>query len=290
MVGIDEVGIPKSSLRVAVAQAVSLSGDILKNVERAVAMINEAAKKGADIIVFPEKFLTGYVPEMIVTDLDRYALSPNDPRLDPVRDVCKLYQICAILGTPTRSDGDLYISSVVIDGAGAELLAYHKTHLFHSEKGIFKSDDELNILNLKDWNIGLAICYDAGFPEHSRALAQAGCHVYLVSSLFSKGIGYLESRVWFPARALDNTMYAVMTNHAGKTGVWDACGGSAVWNPFGQLVAEASESESEVLLVDLDPSTLREARTAERMLADSVGIRHITDNIVMTRMEANERE
>ncbi|CAM4306144.1 hypothetical protein PATA110616_06875 [Paenibacillus tarimensis] len=103
---------------------------------------------------------------------------------------------------------------------------------------------------IKDWNIGPGICYDAGFPEHSRILAQAGCHVYLVSSLFSKGVGYLESRIWFPARALDNTINTVMANHAGKTGVWEACGGSAVWDPFGQLVAEASESDQEVVIAD----------------------------------------
>ncbi|MDQ0195349.1 carbon-nitrogen hydrolase family protein [Paenibacillus wynnii] len=290
MLNIDKESYPNSSLRVAVAQAVSRSGDIPKNLEYAATMIREAALKGADIIVFPEKFLTGYVPEVIITDPERYTLTHNDPRLEPLRNICKLNKICAIIGTPTRSEGRLYISSVVIGASGVELLTYHKTHLFHSEKGIFQSDDELNILNIKDWNIGLGICYDAGFPEHSRAMAQAGCHVYMVSSLFSKGMGYLESRVWFPARALDNTIYAVMANHAGKTGVWDACGGSAVWNPFGQLIEEASEAESEIIIVDLDPNMLREARTAERMLADSLDIRHTPEKIVMIRMGSNELE
>lgn len=285
MLSFDDDFYPQSSLRVAVAQVTSLSGDISENVDSAVAMIQYAAQKGADIIVFPEKFLTGYVPELIISDPDRYTVTKNDARLDSIRNVCKVHEICAIIGTPTRSDGSIYISSVVIDKSGVDILTYHKTHLFYSEKHIFTSDKELNILNIRDWNIGLGICYDAGFSEHSRVLAQAGCHVYMVSSLFSKGIGYLESRVWFPARALDNTIYAVMANHAGKTGMWDACGSSAVWNPFGQIIAEASETESEVIITDLDPNTLREARTAERMLADSLEIQHNPERIVIIRTD-----
>ncbi|UYY98650.1 carbon-nitrogen hydrolase family protein [Peribacillus frigoritolerans] len=284
MLNFDENFYPQSSLRVAVAQATSVSGNIPENVNSAVSMIEYAAQKGADIIVFPEKFLTGYVPEIIMSDYSRYTITENDDRLGPIRTACKVHEICAIIGTPTQSNNSIYISSVVIDNSGVDILTYHKTHLFSSEKNIFKSDDKLNILNIKGWNIGLGICYDAGFSEHSRVLAQSGCHAYIVSSLFSKGTGYLESRIWFPARALDNTIYAVMVNHAGKTGVWDACGSSAIWNPFGQLIAEASETEPEVIIVDLDPNQLREARNAENMLVDSFDVQHNSEKIETIRM------
>ncbi|CAM4306289.1 nitrilase-related carbon-nitrogen hydrolase [Paenibacillus tarimensis] len=106
---------PKHSLRVAVAQTVSLSGDIGANVERSIPMIEYAIQRKADIIVFPEKFLTGYVPEIIISDPERYAVVPNDPRLEPIRSVCKQHKICAIIGTPTQLDGSLYISSIVIE-------------------------------------------------------------------------------------------------------------------------------------------------------------------------------
>ncbi|MBB3112257.1 putative amidohydrolase [Paenibacillus phyllosphaerae] len=277
--------LPTQPLRVAAAQAISQSGDIAANVDRAVAMIAEAAQKDADIVQFPEKYLTGYVPEIIVTDPDRYAVRSNDPRLAPIREACKRHKIAAIVGSPTLSDEGLHISSIVIGADGTELSAYHKTHLFHSEIGVFRPDPRLSILTLKGWKIGLGICYDAGFPEHARALAQAGCHVYMVSSLFSKGGGYLESRIWFPARALDNTVYAVMTNHAGKTGVWDACGASGIWSPMGQLIVAASESEAELIVADLHPEALQAARKAEHMLADSVGIRHAADDIVEIGMD-----
>ncbi|CDN45924.1 carbon-nitrogen hydrolase family protein [Paenibacillus sp. P22] len=279
---------PQQSLRIAVAQAASVSGDIPENVRRAAAMIEEAARGDARLVVFPEKYLTGYVPEIIAADPERYALARGDERLEPIRQACREHGIAAIVGAPTREGGDLYISSIVIDPSGADLHVSHKAHLFHSEKEVFKSDDKRTLLKIGDWTIGLGICYDAGFPEHSRLLAQAGCHVYLVSSLFSKGMGYQESRVWFPARALDNTVYAVMANHAGKTGVWDACGGSAVWDPYGRLIVEASESEPEVIFAELEPGLLREARASEQMLADSAGLPQ-PEAIVAVLAGGNER-
>ncbi|MEH7463803.1 carbon-nitrogen hydrolase family protein [Bacillus thuringiensis] len=279
MLNFNQESYPKSSLRVAVAQATSISGDILENVKTAISLIKDAASKEADIVVFPEKFLTGYVPEIITSNPSHYAVKKNDSRLDPIRYACKEFGLYVVIGTPTYLNDDIYISSIVIDKSGTDILTYHKTHLFSSEKDTFSTDSELCILNIKDWNIGLGICYDAGFSEHSRILAQAGCHVYMVSSLFSKGMGFLESRVWFPARALDNTVYAVMANHAGKTGVWDACGGSAIWSPLGELIVEASEDEPQVIIADLDPSKLKEARDVEKMLTDSFKIPYTPQEI-----------
>lgn len=260
---------PETKLKIAIAQTKSLDGHIEENIKTAINKIEYASKQGADIIVFPEKFLTGYVPEMIETNIGKYTITNNDARLELLYKACKDNKISAIIGAPTRINNDLFISSIVINQNGEEQARYNKTHLFYTEKSQFKNDDKLVIIKIKDWNIGLAICYDVAFPEHSRALAKAGCHVYLASTLFSKGTGFLESRVWFAARALDNTIFSVMCNHVGKTGKWDATGKSAVWNPYGQLIKEASQDNEEVLIVELDPKLLKEAREAEKMLEDS---------------------
>lgn len=77
MTSLKESSYPLQPLRIAVAQAAAASGDIPENVRRATAMIGEAARGGARLAVFPEKYLTGYVPEIIVTDPELYALSPG---------------------------------------------------------------------------------------------------------------------------------------------------------------------------------------------------------------------
>ncbi|MBE6046937.1 MAG: carbon-nitrogen hydrolase family protein [Clostridium sp.] len=270
---------PKSTLRIALAQVCSEDGNISKNVQTVICAIEKAAREKAKIVIFPEKFLTGYVPELINTDFEKYTICRNDIRIQPIKDACKRNNIYAIVGTPFRENDEKYISSIVINNLGEEIDVYSKTHLFYTETSIFKSNNNLSILNIDDWKIGLGICYDAGFAEHSRILAQAGCHLYLVSSLFSRGNGYSESRIWFPARALDNTIYAAMCNHVGTTGIWNACGSSAVWGPLGKVVDEASADDEELLVVDLDPAKLKEAREGELMLSDSFNASYTLNDI-----------
>ncbi|XOI99508.1 carbon-nitrogen hydrolase family protein [Paenibacillus polymyxa] len=263
---------PTEKLKIALAQCSSIDGNIEENVNRAYEMIEEAGKEHADIIMFPEKYLTGYVPEIVESNLTEYTLSINDARIEKLRQACKKYGIWSIIGTPVRRGEDVFISSIIIDSNGNEVGVYDKSHLFQTEKEIFSTNNEQVIIKLKNWNIGMAICYDAGFPEHSRLLAQNGCHLYMGSSLFSKGMGYKESRVWFPARALDNTIFTAMCNHVGTTGVWDTCGHSGVWNPLGDNIIDASQDNVELLIAELDPDLLNQARNGEKMLADSFDI------------------
>ncbi|GAF10676.1 carbon-nitrogen hydrolase family protein [Paenibacillus pini] len=264
---------PKEKIKIALAQCSSVDGDIEENVNRAYAFIEEAGKKNVDIIMFPEKYLTGYVPEIVAANLIENTILLNDVRIQKLRQACKEYGIWSIIGTPVRKGEDIFISSIVIDSNGEEVGWYNKTHLFQTEKKIFSTNNEQLIIQLKGWNIGMSICYDAGFPEHSRLLAQNGCHLYMGSSLFSKGMGYKESRVWFPARALDNTIFTAMCNHVGKTGVWDACGHSGVWNPLGDNIIDGSQENVELLIAELDPALLNQARKGENMLADSFAIK-----------------
>lgn len=272
--------LPKEKLKIALAQISSKDGSIEANIDSAFNMIEDAGKENVDIIMFPEKFLTGYVPEIVETKLADNALIPNDTRIQKLRQACKDNNICSIIGTPTRRGNDIFISSIVIDSLGNEVGIYDKTHLFQTEKSLFSTNDKLVMLRVKEWNIGLAICYDAGFPEHSRLLAQNGCHIYMASSLFSKGMGYQESRVWFPARALDNTIFTAMCNHVGKTGVWNTCGKSGIWSPLGEAIKEASENIPELLIAELDPNMLIQARNGEQMLADSMEFHNQVETII----------
>lgn len=130
----------------------------------------------------------------------------------------------AVIGAPVINLQKLDVSSIVINPNGEEQFIYHKTHLFPTETQLFQSDDKQTILEVDDWKIGIGICYDSSFPEHAEYLVKAGCQVYLVSALFSKGNGYLASRTWFPARAKDNHIFTVMCNFSSRTGVWTLVG------------------------------------------------------------------
>lgn len=259
---------PERPLRIATVQAQAVAGDIPANAAQAAELIREAAAAGARLVLFAEKFLSGYEPELIRTDPLKYAVQPGDPRLAPIAEACRETGTAAIVGAAAQVGDELRVSAFVLGPDGGLVTRYDKQHLFKTERDYYRPGAAGCTLELDGWRLGLGVCYDSGFPEHARAAALDGCHAYLVGALFSVGHGHHESRTWFPARALDNTLYTVLANHIGHTGGWHTCGGSAVWAPDGRLLAEAGEDRRELVVVDLDPAVLRATRETETMLAD----------------------
>ncbi|MGW2863093.1 carbon-nitrogen hydrolase family protein [Streptomyces sp. NPDC001205] len=262
-----EFELPDAPLRIAAAQAQAVPGEVEANTATVARMVRGAGDGGARVVVFPEKFLSGYEPELIRADPERCAVAPDDPRLAPVAEACAASGVTAVVGAAVRDEAELYVSALIVDGTGV-VGRYDKQTLFQHERPIYRQGCAGATLEVDGWRLGLGVCYDSGFPEHARAAALDGCHAYVVGALFGEGNGHHESRIWFPARAFDNTVYAVLANHVGTTGGWRACGGSAVWGPDGRVVAEGSPTEEELVFADLLPDRLHAAREAEPMLRD----------------------
>jgi predicted amidohydrolase len=272
-----QASLPPTSLRIAAAQAQPVPGDVAANIARTVELTGLAADRGAKLVVFPEKFLSGYEPDLIAGDPAKYAFDAHDARLEPIRAVCGRRGIAVIVGAATRGAsgeggeggaGGLHISSLVFKQSGEQIEPYHKQYLYSSEAWIYRPGLHGGMLELDGWRLALSVCYDSGFPEHARRAALNGAHAYLASALFSAKTGYHQSRIWFPARAFDNTMYALLSNHVGTTGGWAACGASAIWNPYGDVIAQAGRDRDEVITALLDPAVLADIRERETVLAD----------------------
>ncbi|MFJ8645188.1 carbon-nitrogen hydrolase family protein [Streptomyces sp. NPDC093546] len=260
--------LPSQVLRVAAAQACPVAGDVEANAAVVADMVREAAESGARVVVFPEKFLTGYEPGLIAAEPGRCAVQREDGRLEPVREACRDAGVVGVVGAAVYEAGELYVSALVVDDQGRLAGRYDKQTLFAGERDVYRQGAAGCTVEVDGWRLGIGVCYDSGFPEHARAAALDGCHAYVVGALFGVGNGYHESRMWFPARAFDNTMYTVLANHVGVTGGWHTCGGSGVWGPDGRLVAEAGPEKREIVAADLDPEVLREAREARPVLRD----------------------
>lgn len=260
--------LPKSPLRVATVQTSSVRGDVPANVATVTRLLHEAARRGARVALFPEKILTGYEPELIASDPARYAVAETDPRLSPISDACRATGTAAVVGAAVADDARLLISALVFGPDGRVLGRADKQHLFASEVAFYVAGESACTFELDGWRLGLGICYDSGFPEHARAAAVDGCHAYLVGALFGRGGGERQYRTWFPARAIDNTIYSVLANHVGPAGKWDAAGGSGVWGPYGEVVAEAPAAGEAVVCADLDPGEIARVRGELTMLRD----------------------
>lgn len=260
--------LPAAPLRIAAAQMSSARGDVPANTAAVALRIREAAGQGARVVVFPEKILTGYEPELIASDPARHAVTETDPRLTPIAEACRDTGTAAVVGTALADSGRLFISALVFGPDGRLLGRADKQHLFQTETATYTPGDSACTVDIDGWRLGLGICYDVGFPEHARAAALDGCHAYLVGALFSRDAGETQYRSWFPARAIDNTVYTVLANHVGPAGPWHAAGGSAVWHPDGRLAAQAPRDGDAVVCADLDPAELARIRAELTMLAD----------------------
>ena len=276
--------LPQVPLQIAAAQAQPVCGDTAANIARAVELTAIAAERGARLVVFPEKFLSGYEPGLISGDPAKYAFEALDARLDPLRETCRRHAIAAVVGAATHGADGLRISSLIFDCRGEDVAPYHKQYLYRSEAQIYRPGTQGCMLELDVWRLALGVCYDSGFPEHARTAAVNGAHAYLVSGLFSVKSGYHQSRIWFPARAFDNTLYVLLSNHVGTTGGWDTCGASAIWSPYGDVIAQASREREEVITALLDPVALADIRERETALADFLARGEATSTVSALRL------
>jgi predicted amidohydrolase len=265
-------GLPPPSdlppLTVAAGQAEAMSGEVATNVRTAADLVREAATEGARVVVLPELFLPGYDLAMLAADPDRCdVVDPaGDPRLEPLRSVCRETEAVAVVGASVRRDGRRTIGVLVVDPSGAARHAYDKQHLLSAEARVFEPGSDRTILTVDGWPLGLAICYDGCFPEHARAYADDGALVYLAPAAYVVG-GEHRRDVYYAARALDNGSYVVFANLVGPCGAETYSGGSAIYDPEGQPIVRAGAGR-EVITATLDLNRLTRVRANHGMGSD----------------------
>ncbi|MYW00925.1 carbon-nitrogen hydrolase family protein [Streptomyces sp. SID3343] len=288
--------VPSVPVTVAAGQAACVPLDIPANVAVAADLVRRAGARGADLLVLPELFLTGYelsgiaaAPETYAFDLPdagatidpdtaaESATVPLDARLDPLSVACAETHTAVVVSAPTRAgrSGGLRISALVLGRDGQYAARYDKQHVDTVERAAgFESGVAGCTLDVDGWRLGLGVCRDSSFPEHARAAALDGCHAYLVSAMFGQGHGAHKRATLGPARALDNACYVVVANHNGPSGPLHGCGHSAIWNPDGTLLVDidmgidASIADPGLAVARLDPQTLARAREEDFVLLD----------------------
>lgn len=264
---------PSTDLRVAVAQAASVPGDLTANVAKAVDFIDRADNEGADLVVFGELFLPGYHLGVLAEDPDGCDIESGDDhlvtdtRLDPLREIVQHHHLSVLMGASVRRAGERHIAQVLIDRYGLVHDVYHKQQLWSGERAQYTAGDEGATVELASWNLGLGVCYDACFPEHARAAAADGAHAYVVGGAYLTGGGHRRD-LYHAARALDNTFYTVFAGAVGGPAPWNFDGGSAIYDPEGRVLARVEDGIEGIAAADLDPQRLDETRNAHTMLAD----------------------
>ncbi len=249
-------------LVVAAAQDVSVAGDPAANVATAAALVRSAAEQGAEVVVLPEAFLTGYDLAVFRGPLPALVDLPLWPLVDAARDTGAV----VVASSALASGGVATLSSVVVQPDGAVDVPYDKQHLDGEEKRIFTAGDHGASIRVHGLELGLSICYDGCFPEHARAAADDGAVAYLSSSAYFEGADHRRD-VYYAARAVENGMYVVFAGLTGECGASSFSGGSAIYDPEGRPLVRLG-TEPGVAVTEIDTDVVDATRARHTMLVD----------------------
>jgi 5-aminopentanamidase len=238
------------SFTVALGQSESVRYDKTANLAKAEQMMAEAASAGAQAIVFPEMFLTGYTVWDRVAEL---AEAAEGPSVRAMADLARRHELLTAFGFPeTAVDGPPYNAVCLIDADGTVLGTYRKTHLFAEEPMAFAAGDKLRVFDTSLGRIGLQICYDFEFPEAARLLTLRGAQVLLVASANMEPYATYQG-VYARARAMENGVYVAIANHVGDDGTFRYFGETTVVDPGGRVLCLGGPKE-ELLFAEVDLS------------------------------------
>lgn len=250
-------------MRVAVIQMSCISGNKKENLKKAERLITEACEKGAELIVLPELFNTGYC-----CDEDwNNAEEPNGELYEFLKCFTTKYHISIMAGFIEKSNipGLVYNSVMFIDD-DKEPQVYRKIYLWGPEKNRFIPGENLSVWHTDRVKTAAQICYEVGFPENARVLTFDGAEILCYCSAFGKARQYawdLATR----ARALENGCYVIASNHSATEGEIHFCGHSRIVDPQGNIIAEAT-CDDEVVTADIDLSKIYSQRNEIPYLRD----------------------
>jgi len=260
----------KDKIRLALAQISSKRENKSENLRKMEELTIKAKEQGADLIIFPEMSLTGYVI------LDQvYELAETIPGLSTgkVEALAKKTGMHIVFGMPELSEKTqaTIFNTAVLVGPKGLIGKYRKmylpTHSVFEEKRYFRPGYEPAAFQTDIGNIGLSICYDVFFPEVFRLSRLKGAQLIIcISASPAVRRGYFE--ILTSARALENTAFLAYVNLAGVEDGLQFWGGSRLVCPTGDVIAKAKYDEEDFVVCDVNFGDLRAAETFIPTLRD----------------------
>ncbi len=285
---------PGRVVRVGMTQ-MACGADVRENRANQVALAEQAASRGANIICTQEMFASQYFCQAEDHRFFKLAESIPGPSTDALGKVAKKHGVVIVASLfEKRASGLYHNTAAIIDADGSLMGVYRKMHIpddpLYYEKFYFTPGD----LGFKAWKtrfatIGVLICWDQWFPEGARLTAMQGAEILFYPTAIGwhpsekKDYGTAQHDSWETiqrSHAIANGCYVCTPNRIGRELVLDAKGrpfsrdGIEFWgqsfitHPNGQVMYRASSDKQEVIVADCDLGSVEFARTHWPFLRD----------------------
>jgi deaminated glutathione amidase len=211
----------------AIAAIQMTSGpDVTENLEQVRPLLEEAARRGAQLAVVPENFAF-----LGLRDVDKRGVAEPEGS-GPIQDFLaamasrlRMWIVAGTIPLQAGEDGRVAAASVVYDSDGNRVARYDKIHLFdvdipgraerYRESAHVAPGSQTVVVDTPVGRVGLSVCYDVRFPELFRRLSAAGAEILTVPSAFTAPTGRAHWETLLCARAIENLCYVVAPAQSG---------------------------------------------------------------------------
>jgi predicted amidohydrolase len=249
----------KEKFNVALAQISCQQADKAKNMAKIKKIVTNAKRAGAELVVFPEMSLTGYVIRDEIYELAERIPGPSTRTMEEVAKKNKIYVVFGMPETSAKTEATLHNSAVLVGPEGF-IGKYHKmylpTHSIFEEKRYFRPGYETAVFDTDLGKLGLIICYDIYFPEVTRLTRLNGAELIICISA-SPGVRRSFFEVLTVARAIENTAFLAFVNLAGIQDGLQFWGGSRLIGPSGRVLAQAKYDEDDFVMSQVNYPDIR---------------------------------
>ena len=225
-------------------------------------LIAQAAQAGARLIVLTEMFATGFTmyPERIAEDEG----GPNEQFL---REQARLHDAYVIASIAQRGPDGKFRNNAVVAGPDGATRRYAKIHPFSysGEHEHYTAGTDFLTVDVDDLRVSVFVCYDLRFADEFWALAQH-TDLYVVPANWPEPRRE-HWRALLRARAIENQSYVLGVNRVGTVKELNHVGDSAIIDPLGRTLVEASRGEA-VLVAEVSPEVVTQTRSAFPFLPD----------------------
>ena len=264
-------------LTLALAQINTRLGDIEANLEHHLSLAQEARKGGADLLLFPELSLTGYVLQDLASALAHHP-TPDDPLFRPLLEASRSIDI--VVGFVDEDHRHRFFVAMAYLSQGEFVHVHHKVYLptygLFDEGRFFAWGDAIRAFDTRFGRMGILICEDFWHASPPYLLWLDGADLFLFASA-SPGRGLrkeaqLESAHWVEhinqAYASLFTSFVAHTNRVGYEDGLNFWGGSTLFDPNGELLVKAPYHQEALTLAQVDLNQLHRTRARLPLLRD----------------------